>query len=469
MRGCHLLDTLSKALGSKEARGVGYIELRAERTVQTAIDVRQTGVDVLSKREETGHSARVLVDGVWGFAVSSGYKDVPGTIRDAVKAARALPSNVRRDRAQIGDVAVIKKRFHVRAKKPLGETEDEVKISYLKQICARTSSADPRIVVCKASYRDYVGEKLVVTSEGTSVESEIALSYLMTSVSGRAGSRLCSARDESAIVGSGWEFFEARDHAEVVSGRIVKKIKDQMDGISCRRGSFPTVLSPKVVGMLAHEALGHLSEADYFASGAFNGLQGKEVAPEFVTIIDSPRIADGFGNISVDDEGVKPRKVTLIDHGVLGEQLTNREWAERLGSEPTGNARAENYRVPPIIRMRNTYFEAGDMSVEELLEGVKFGYFCGDVKGGQAEANSSFQVAIQACFEIRDGELGRPVRDLAISGVAVRSLPLIDGMGRDFGIESSYCGKLNQLMATSDGGPHMRLKEGAIIFGGATE
>ena len=219
--------------------------------------------------------------------------------------------------------------------------------------------------------------------------------------------------------------------------------------------------------MLAHEALGHLSEADLFCSGAFNGLGGEQVAPDGVTMVDSPRMKGGFGNIEVDDEGVLPRKVVLIDDGILGDQLTNRQWAARLGMKPTGNARAESYRKVPLIRMRNTYFERGDMTTEELIENVGNGYYCGDVRGGQAESNSSFQVGIQRCYEIRNGRLGRPVRDLSISGIALRSLKLIDGVGKDFGFESSYCGKYDQSMATSDGGPHMSLKKGAVIFGGA--
>jgi TldD protein len=116
--------------------------------------------------------------------------------------------------------------------------------------------------------------------------------------------------------------------------------------------------------------------------------------------------------------------------------------------------------------MRNTHFAKGNMSVEELMEEVRDGYYCGDVRGGQAESDSSFQVGIQECFEIRKGEMSRPVKFLAISGIATRSLGLISGVGSDFGFESSYCGKDEQYMPTSDGGPHMTLKKGAIVFGG---
>ena len=88
---------------------------------------------------------------------------------------------------------------------------------------------------------------------------------------------------------------------------------------------------------------------------------------------------------------------------------------------PTGNARAESYLYSPIIRMRNTFFEPGTFSEEELLENIDFGYFCADFRGGQAQLNASFQVGIQEAYEIVNGEIGRPVTDLSISGIATDS------------------------------------------------
>jgi len=54
---------------------------------------------------------------------------------------------------------------------------------------------------------------------------------------------------------------------------------------------------------------------------------------------------------------------------VLTGLLTNREYAEKTGLSPTGNARAESYLHPPIIRMRNTFFERGSHSEERDLRG----------------------------------------------------------------------------------------------------
>ncbi len=461
-----LLDVLSKSLGSREAKDADYVEIRVEDIVQTAIDVRDDCVEVVSQRSDIGHSVRVLCDGTWGFAVSHGSKGIRSTIGDAVGVAKALGGREGDARVVLSDVRPVNRSITSRPSTPLEDVPVADKIRFFKDMCVGTRRLDSRISTARASYRELTGKRHLVTSDGASVATDVSLMYLMSTAVGADGSTVASSRDEVARVSTGWELFERMEPSARISDRLARKTRSQLDGVRCRRGSFPCVLGPRVVGMLAHEALGHLTEADYYASGAFLGQEGQAVAPEYVTLVDMPRVKDGFGNIVVDDEGVVARKVTLIDRGRLGNQMSNREWAARLGRRPTGNARAESYRFPPIIRMRNTHFEKGDMSVDELVGGVKQGYYCGDVRGGQAEANSNFQVAIQECFEITNGEIGRPVKGLAISGVAVSTLKLIDGLGKDFGIESSYCGKSDQFMATSDGGPHMRIKKGGIIFGG---
>ena len=461
-----LLDPLVKAVRSRVVSGLDYVELRADDVVETSIELRESSIESVTRRFECGHSARILKSGRWGFAVSDGMRDVSETITEAVKAARALSRTAVSDTSLHG-VKPVKMDVPSKARIPLNEVDLAEKVSYLTSICRNATKADRRMTTTKASYSDITGDRVLVTSEGTEIRQSLSHAYLKTSASGNTSGRLVSARDEIGTVTRGWERFTEDGSGDKIVERLARKARLQMDGVSCKRGTHPCVISPKVSGMLAHEALGHLSEADLFAAGAFNGLEGARVASEVVTMVDSPWIEDGFGNITADDEGVLPKTVILIDKGLIGAQMTNREWATRLGIEPTGNARAQSYRVPPLIRMRNTYFERGDVSLDEMLEDKKFGYYCVDVSGGQAESNSSFQVSIQECYEIVKGELGRPVRSLAISGVATKSLALIDGVGKDFDFESSYCGKLLQAMPTSDGGPHLSFKKGGVVFGGS--
>jgi TldD protein len=462
-----LYDSLSKALEGRPAGGGDYIELRSQDVLYTSIGVRNSEVESLSERSIRGCSARVLADGVWGFSFSDGSRDVASAIAQAAGAARSTSLKWDDSGVSLAAVKAVNKRISLSVETPMAEVDVSEKIAFLADVCSSVKSGDSRIKSCWADYNEVAGERLLMTSEGTVVESEVSEMNLIVTASARDAGTQASARDEIGVVMTGWEFLEDAEPSSHIHERLLVKIKGQLNGVSCLRGSHPCVLGPRVVGMLAHEALGLLSEADLFCTGAFKDMEGKKIAPDSVTMLDSPSMSGGFGNIEVDDEGVAPRDVVLIDEGHLGEQMLNREWAARLGREPTGNARAESYRKPPIIRMRNTYFAPGDRTVDELVESIREGYYCGDVRGGQAESNSSFQIGIQDCYEIRNGEIGRPVKDLAISGIAIRSLSLIDGVGKDFGYESSYCGKFDQSMATSDGGPHMSLKNGAIVFGGA--
>ncbi|MDF1540518.1 MAG: TldD/PmbA family protein, partial [Candidatus Thorarchaeota archaeon] len=223
---------------------------------------------------------------------------------------------------------------------------------------------------------------------------------------------------------------------------------------------------PRVIGTIAHEALGHLAEADLTVQSAFNGKVGEVVAAEGVNMIDDGTLIGNVGTSKFDDEGVPSSRVEIIKDSTLTELMTNREYAAKAGQRTTGNARAESFLFPPIIRMRNTYFDKGNHSFEELIEGIKFGYLCADFRGGQAQMNASFQVGIQEAYEIVNGELGQPVTDLSISGIATDSLFKIDGISKDE-IEwgSGRCGK-GQEAFTGDGGPNIRFAESGITFGG---
>jgi predicted Zn-dependent protease len=462
-----MLEELSKVLSGDAVKDLDHVELRAQDLVQTAVRVRLSDVEMVCQKRVFGHSARVLKNGVWGFAFSDGSAKVVETVRSAAKAASAVIVKRDEERATLAPVKAVRRKLGSAISSPFSDIDIATKTRYLKDVCTGAREKEPRIGTCWADYGDSSGSSVLVTSEGTVVESEVSELTITVTASGSSSGVKASSREEIGIASAGWNRIEKAYHHGSVSDRVAAKMTDHLGGTRCRRGSFNCVLGPRVVGMLAHEALGHLSEADLFCTGAFKGLEGKRIAPDEVTMVDSPRLKGGFGNIDIDDEGVVPKKVVLIDEGVLGDQMNNRQWASRLGVKPTGNARAESYRKPPIIRMRNTYFERGDMTTDELIENVRSGYYCGDVRGGQAESNSSFQIGIQQCYEIVKGELGRPVRDLSISGIALRSLRLIDGVGMDFDIESSYCGKYDQAMATSDGGPHISLRKGAVVFGGA--
>jgi TldD protein len=144
--------------------------------------------------------------------------------------------------------------------------------------------------------------------------------------------------------------------------------------------------------------------------------------------------------------------------------MHNLETAQKFNAEPTGNARAEDFRVEPIIRMRNTFMAPRDRSFEELVEHVPFGYYFKSFRGGQANVDGTFQVGIQEGYEIINGEIREPVRNASISGNTLETLLKVDAVGKDFRLDAGRCGK-GQTAFICDGGPHARVKE--VTVGGS--
>ncbi|MFX0107643.1 MAG: metallopeptidase TldD-related protein [Candidatus Hodarchaeota archaeon] len=459
------MEILEKAVEKGQSLGATYVELRGESGFIEYIQMDDSRVNALTQRLEKGVAIRVLADGAWGFVSTGNLTTLDKSVSDAYSMAKAA-SMTRREPIELVDVKAVEDTVDLKVKKDPRHVSIEEKIKYMQDTTRFIFDYDPRITAVTLKLRTASGRKYLVTSDGTKIQSRNMLVWGLPWVTGKEGTRLSAARHEEASTHEGWEFMERVATPELLGGEAAKRVKLQLEGIAAKAGSFPCVTGPRVIGVLAHEALGHLAEADLTVRSSFNGKVGEVVASEGVNMTDNGVDPGNLGTSKYDDEGVPTSRVEIIKDSVLTELLTNREYAAKIDQRPTGNARAESYLYSPIIRMRNTFFESGDYNPEEMFEGIKFGYYCADFRGGQAQMNASFQVGIQEAYEIVNGELGRPVTDLSISGIATDSLFKIEGVAReDFPFELGRCGKGQEALVAS-GGPHIRFLKGGITFGG---
>jgi TldD protein len=456
-----MFDILEKGLARGEQKGADYVELRAEDTFLTMIGYSDGRVDNLISKFRSGLACRVLNEGAWGFSCGK-IDDVETLVEEACALAKAI-SRHRKEKIELVEIDPSKDKTKKKYKTPSHEVSSGEKISRMDALYKAIRNHDRRIKAVSVKYTDSHGTKYLLTNEGTQIAQETGHVWNFCWVTGKENGTLTAARDEVGSSEEGYEFFTKQTEGTIAE-RIGKRVVLQLEGKTPKKGSFPCVLGPRVVGVVAHEALGHLAEADLNLNSSFNGKLGEKVATETVTMVDDP-IKGTFGGMKYDDEGVPMQRVEIIKDGIFTGLLTDREYASRTGMPACGAARAESFLFPTLIRMRNTFFEEGDYRDEELFEGIDFGYYCVDFRGGQAELNSSFQVGIQEGFEIQNGEIGDPIKDLSISGVATDALLLIEGVGRQRQFEEGRCGK-GQVAYISAGGPHLRVGKGGILFGG---
>jgi TldD protein len=160
--------------------------------------------------------------------------------------------------------------------------------------------------------------------------------------------------------------------------------------------------------------------------------------------------------VYVDDEGVPAEDVHLIENGVLKSFMHSRESARHFETKPQGNARAFDFSDEPLIRMRNTAILPGKDKLADLIASIDDGYYLVRTGNGQADTTGEFMFSVELGYEIKNGKLGKSIRETTISGVAFEMLKTVDMISDDMSWTiSGFCGK-KQPMTTGMGGPALR-------------
>jgi TldD protein len=460
-----LQDVLSKVVDvAVQKFGADYVEARAQKLYKTMFTLKEGRVEAAKQGIENGVALRVLVDGAWGFA-SVGLFEAD-VLLSAVSNACVMAKTANRrlkNPIKLASVRPVVEHVKFNLKKNPADISMVDKIRDVSQISKTVQQYDERVKSCTVDYLDLMGSSFFVNSEGVDILQDKLYVWSRVTASAECSGIFTFSREE---VGStlGYDVFDVTSPEEI-GETVAKRAVAQLSAKQLKGGKLPVVLSPNVVGVFVHEAFGHLAEADLALSGGvLSGVLGKKIGSDLVTFYDDGTLCGGFGSFRYDDEGVLAQKTLLIKDGVVMGLMHNRETAHKFNVSPTGNARAEDFRVEPIIRMRNTYMAPRDHNFEELLEGVKFGYFFKSFRGGQANLDGTFHVGIQEGYEIVNGEIGAPVRDASLSGNTLETLLNVDAVGKDFVVDAGRCGK-GQSAFIGDGGPHIRVSE--VVVGGS--
>lgn len=457
-------DLLTKLTNIAADQVASYAEARAQQLTKTSLTLKEERVEAAKQGIESGVAIRVLVNGAWGFA-SVGSLDtavLKKAVMDACGMAKLASARLKTP-IKLAPAKTVEDKVLSKPKKNPQDIAMEDKIKTALTITKTSLSYNNQIKSCGVDYMDLMGISTFVNSEGTHIEQDKLYVWSRITASAQTNGVFTFSREEVGST-SGYELFDEQTPEEL-GKKVAERAIQQLTAKQPKGGKFPVVLGPNVVGVFVHEAFGHLAEADLALSGGLLASHmGKRIGSNLVTFYDDGTLPGAFGAFKYDDEGIPTQKTLLIKDGVVTGLMHNRDTAQKFNTQPTGNARAEDFRVEPIIRMRCTYMAPRDQTFEDLLEGVKEGYYFKSFRGGQASLDGTFQVGIQEGYEIKNGEIGEAVRNASISGNTLETLHKVDAVGKDFGLDPGRCGK-GQTAFICDGGPHIRLSE--VVVGGS--
>ena len=290
-------------------------------------------------------------------------------------------------------------------------------------------------------------------------------SYVYTEGSIAAYSPNADGETKFAYTGvSGLGGLEILEGLKEKLGELPKTMTDLLSSENIVPGEYEIITHPSVTGLIAHEAFGHGVEMDMFVKNRALGAEyiGERVGSELVTMHEGAVCADSVTAYAFDDEGTLAGDVTEIDRGILKAGICDALSALRLGVEPTGNGKRENYAHKAYTRMTNTVFDSGDFTVEEMISSVEYGYLLVDMESGMEDPKHwGIQCIVSRGYEIKDGKLtGKVVSPVVMTGYVPDLLGNITMTSRDRVIEGNgACGKGHkEWVKVADGGPYLKTK-----------
>lgn len=453
------MDTMEKLIEESPA---DYTEVRFHKREKNQVMLRKGEIDDITSEIYSGVGIRVLHEGAWGFSsINAGdIASLREALKTAVKMAKAA-SKEKKEKVKLQEAAPVTGAFKAPVKDPLSNHTLEEKID----LCVEADKSVLSYENIRSSfvyYQELIDSKWILTSDGSHVSiADSKPQFYVGAVAG-SGSNVVYYLDSVGTT-AGWEMFKKRPPESMVE-KATSTAQKLLNAQYPKGGKATVILDPGLVGLLSHEAAGHTMEADFALSGAVTRDKvGEKVASELVTMVDSGKMEAG-GWIPVDDEGVECKDVIMIEQGVLKRFLHNRETASIMDVEPTGNARAWEFDLEPIIRMRNTYIEQGDWKRDEIIEDTKKGYLLKGAGSGEADSNAQFMFQVQEAYTIEDGERGELLRSVIMTGDAFEVLKTVDAVGETvaFDMGSGSCGK-NQPAKVDGGGPWLRCH---VLVGG---
>lgn len=437
-----MFKILEKCLKSNAISKVDLVQLRGQRRVMTLCAVKNGVVEEFSNVVLNGVGARVFVDGKsWGFSSTNklDFENILQTLNNAAKLAR-ISAKRKKQKLKLESVKETKADVKVHAKKPLQDyaAEDIAKISL--DACKGAKEVGRQIVDAKATYISIEDDKYFLSSEGSRIRQKLSRVLLLVDVIAKSNSIICPASENLGHAG-GLEIFDKASPYSVGKA-VAEKALRLLNARAPPSGKFRVVIHPSLCATLLHEAIGHPLEADLAMSGGgFGNRVGETVSSPLITIYDDGRVSGGLGYFAYDDEGVECKHTVLIEKGVLKSFMHDRTSAAIAGVPPTGNAHAWDYSVEPLIRQTNIGIEAGDYSLEEMVEEIKEGLFLEGTFGGQADVNADFTFGFQSARWIRNGRLAEELRGANVAGNAIEVFKTIDAVGKEPVLRPGACGK----------------------------
>lgn len=452
---------IAEVLSAALATGGDFAEIFAEDTYNTSISMINGIIEDGVQGRDYGVGIRIFqgTRSVYAFTNDLSLENLKRVAREA---AAALPSGSPTEPTILNRCTVAN--IHPIQVRP-GDVAQARKVQVMREAHAGAQGYGKQISQVTVRYLDTSQNVLIANSEGLLKEDQRVRTRLAVQAVATKGDE-----KQSGFYGPGrhmgFEMFELIN-PRAAGERAANIAVTMINADYAPSGRYPVVIHNEFGGVIFHEACGHGLEATSVAKGTsvFAGKLGEKVASELVTAIDDGTIPNAWGSQNIDDEGTPTRRNVLIEKGVLKGYMIDKLNGRRMGMEPTGSARRQSYKFAPTSRMTNTFIDAGDSTVDEIIKSTERGLFAKSMGGGSVNpATGEFNFAVMEGYLIENGEIVKPVRGATLIGRGDEILKKIDMVANNLDRGQGMCGSISGSIPADVGQPTIRVSE--ITVGG---
>ena len=223
----------------------------------------------------------------------------------------------------------------------------------------------------------------------------------------------------------------------------------------------PAILSGRSSAVFFHEIFGHRVEGqrqkNEDEAQTFKKKVNQAVLPDFLSVYSDPTLqkihgTELLGYYAFDDEGVKGRRVTVVENGVLKNFLMSRAPIDGFPKSNGHGRRQQGYAV--VARQSNLIVESKkSVSRDELkkllIEQIKaankpYGLFFDDIEGGftftQRTLPNAFNVMPTVVYKIYPDGREELVRGVDLIGTPLIAFSKITAADDEVGVFNGICG-----------------------------
>lgn len=303
--------------------------------------------------------------------------------------------------------------------------------------------------------------KYLVTTEGTSVTQSSRMYRVMLIARAKAYDGMDLAVTQS---------WDAEDSSKLPTEEVMTAAVDKAgkELTALLRAPVvdpfvgPAILSGRAAGVFFHEIFGHRIEGhrqkDDSEGQTFSKSVGQPILPSFLSVSFDPTLKsmagiDLNGSYLYDDEGVKGRPLTLVDHGVLKTFLMSRTPVAGFNQSNGHGRRQPGNEV--VSRQSNLIVQSSnavsDDKLREMLrdelkkQSKPYGLFFREVTGGYTTTGrrglQAYTVIPLVVFRVfADGKPDELVRGADIVGTPLSSFAKILATSDKVEVFNGFCG-----------------------------